>query len=115
MMKKSLFAFTLAALLLSSQVFAEEKAAKKEDTEVKVEIKDLPEAVSNAVKAAQPGGTLVEADKETKKDGSVVYEVDVTNGGKKFEVAVDSTGKLLSNKEEKDEKDEKKDEKGDKK
>ena len=110
MFKKSLFAFAVAALMLSSHVFAEEKAAKKEDNEVKVEIKDLPEAVVKAVKAAQPGGTLDKADKETKKDGSVVYAVDVTNGGKKFEVEVDSTGKLISNKEEKDEKDEKKDE-----
>ena len=25
------------------------------------------------------------ADKETKKDGTVVYEVDVTNGGKKYD------------------------------
>ena len=83
-----------------------EKSGEATDAgEVKVAIKDLPKAVVDAVNKAQPGGTLVEADKETKK-GKTVYEVDVTNNGKKYEVKVDETGNVLSNKID-DEEDEK--------
>lgn len=113
-MKKILCAFALAALLGSMSLYAEEKDGKdqkgqNEDKEEKVAVKDIPKAVVDAVNTARPGGTIVEADKETSKDGTVVYEVDVTLGGKKYEVKVDATGKVLSNKE--DAEDEKKDEK----
>ncbi|HLX59858.1 MAG TPA: hypothetical protein VKX17_01130 [Planctomycetota bacterium] len=107
-MKRLIFAFALTTLLFSPTVFAEEKTA---DKEVDVEVKDLPKAVVDGVKAAQPGCTITAAEKQTKKDGTIVYEVDVTNGGKKFELDVDPTGKVLANVEEKpDAKDEKKEE-----
>lgn len=115
-MMKSLFVCALL-LFVSTQIFAEEKDGKNatgqnEDKDEKIAIKDLPKIVVDAVNTAQPGGTIAEADKETKKDGSVVYEVDVTNGGKKYEVKVDATGKVLSNKiDNEDEKDDKKEKK----
>ncbi len=115
-MQKSLFVCILL-LFVSAQVMAEEKDGKKttgqhEDKDEKIAIKDLPKVVVDSVNTAQPGGTITEADKETNKDGTVVYEVDVTNGGKKYEVKVDAAGKVLSNKiDDEDEKDEKKEKK----
>lgn len=111
---KSACAAAVALLLLSPvQMFAgdgKENSGQHDDKEVAVAIKDLPKSVVDAVNAARPGATLVEADQETRKDGTPVYEIDVTQGGKKFEVKVDGAGKILSNKEdvedEKDEKDE---------
>jgi hypothetical protein len=107
-MKKLLFAFALTALLGSLSLHAEEKDGKdqkgqNEDKEEKVAVADIPKVVVDAVNTARPGATIVEADKETKKDGTVVFEVDVTLGGKKYEVKVDGTGKVLGNKEEKEE------------
>ena len=97
------------ALLLSAPAACADEKGKKEENEVKVAVKDLPKPIVDAVMSARPGGTIVEADKE-EKNGKTVYEVDVTQGGKKYEVKVDDSGKVLSNKEddEKDEKDEKK-------
>ena len=109
-MKNVLYAALVALLLCSATTFAEEKTGKNEEKDEKVAIADLPKAVVDAVNAARPGGTIIEADKETAKDGTVVYEVDVKQGGKNYEVKVDASGKVLSNEEDKeDEKDEKKD------
>ena len=99
---KVLNALSMAALfaVLCSPVFVkaeDAKGAKVEGKDEKVAIADLPKAVVDAVNKAQPGGKITEADKET-KNGVVVYEVDVTNNGKNFEVKVDASGKLLSNK-----------------
>ena len=116
-MKKLLLASAIALALLSAYTYAEEKVGKgntggHEDKDEKVALADLPKAVVDAVNSVRQGGTITEADKETSKDGSVIYEVDVTQGGKKYEVKVDAAGKVLSNKEddedEKDEKNEKK-------
>lgn len=119
-MKRSWFVLILAAFLFAAPSFAEEKGKneqkgndeQKDDKDDKVDIKDLPKVVVDAVNTARPGGTIKEADKETAKDGTVVYEVDVVVGGKTYEVKVDASGKVLSNEEDKDdEKDEKKEEK----
>ena len=96
------------SLVCACAVFSAPMIVRADDVEVKVAPADLPKAVTDAIATAQPGGKIVEADKET-KNGVDIYEVDVTNNGKKYEVKVDGTGKVLSNKEddEKDEKDEK--------
>ncbi|MEI6232485.1 MAG: PepSY domain-containing protein [Planctomycetota bacterium] len=114
-MTKLLCAMLMAMCVCSIAVFAEEKEGKeKADPNVvkdeKIALADLPKVIVDAVNAARPGGTIVEADKETKKDGSVTYEVDTKLGGKKYEVIVDASGKVLSNKEDNDE-DDKEDEK----
>ena len=71
-----------------------QKAEGKDD---KVAVADIPKVVVDAIAAAQAGGKITEAEKET-KNGVVIYEVEVANNGKKYEVKVDATGKLLSNK-----------------
>jgi len=63
----------------------------------RVAVSDLPKAVADAAAAAQSGGKITEADKES-ENGSVVYSVNVTNNGKKFEVKIDASGKVISNK-----------------
>ena len=105
-MNKSICGASLVCLLVlgSAACMGEDKEPAQE---VKIELSKLPQAVVDAVKAAQPGGTMVEADIE-KKGATTVYEVDVKNNGKSFEVTVDETGKVLSNKEEKEEANEKK-------
>jgi uncharacterized membrane protein YkoI len=71
--------------------------------------------VTDAVATARPGGSITGAEKETSKDGAVVYEVDVKVGDKKFELKVDASGKVVANEEDKDEEKDEKEEKGEKK
>lgn len=62
--------------------------------EVKVEIKDLPEAVRATVQARFPGAKLTKATKET-EDGTTTYEVEVDDKGTEKEVVTSAAGKLL--------------------
>ena len=105
-----LLAGTFTVTYLPSVVRAEEKAAKEEknEHEEKIAIDKLPQAVTDAVKAAMPDGKITEAEKEN-KDGKTVYSLDVESKGKTFDVSVSEAGKVLSTEEEKEEKGEKKD------
>ncbi len=60
----------------------------------KVPVKDLPKAVVAAVKALYPNGTITEAEKDT-EDGKVVYEIEVTSGGKEIDIELTADGKVL--------------------
>ena len=71
------------------------------EKEVKIEIKDLPTAVTDAVKKAMPDGKITEAETE-KKDGKTVYSLDVKVGEKEFDVVVSEDGKILKTEEDKD-------------
>ncbi len=61
--------------------------------EEKVEISQLPKAVSDAVKTRFPKIEMVSASKET-EDGKTVYEVTLKNKGKSIDVSVSLEGKL---------------------
>lgn len=92
----------LAAGLVAQGLSGTASAAEQPKTadapkEEKIAIADVPKVVVDAVNTAQPGGKITDAEKET-KNGAVVYEIDVTTNGKKFEVKVDAAGKVLSNK-----------------
>jgi uncharacterized membrane protein YkoI len=84
------------ALLTPVAVRAEEKEAEGQ----KIAVKDIPKNIVDAVTAALPGGTITDAETET-KDGKTSYELDVTKDGKTYEVKVDADGKVISQKEEK--------------
>jgi hypothetical protein len=61
--------------------------------EEKVPLDKLPQKVTDAIKAKFPNAKLVAAEKE-KEDGNVVYDVDITNGEDKLEVAVKEDGTI---------------------
>ncbi len=121
MNRYAMIAGLCSVVALSGGVFAAEQpkppdtkpadakpAAAKSETGGKdegVAIADIPKAVVDAVNKAQAGGKITEAEKET-RNGVLVYEVEVSNNGKKYEVKVDATGKLLSNKEDDEDDDE---------
>ena len=66
--------------------------AKEED----VKLSDCPAAVQKTIQDNAAGGTIGDIEKETKKDGSVVYEADVKKSdGSKIEIKVAADGKLI--------------------
>jgi hypothetical protein len=77
---------------------------KNEGKDEEIAITDLPKAVVDAVNAAVPGGTIKEAEKET-KGSEVVYEVKTAVGKVTREVKVSPDGKVLSNKVDDDDED----------
>lgn len=77
--------------------------------EEKVKLADCPEAVQKTIKAQANGGTIVEIEKETKKDGTVVYEAEIKKDGKEIEVEVAADGTLIEVEEEDDDDDDKED------
>lgn len=78
----------VAVLLLGAGGWADEE---------NVPIDKLPKTVTDAVKKRFPKGELVEAAKETTKDGAkekVEYEVTVKDGGAKIDVMLTPDGKI---------------------
>ena len=74
----------VAFALLSGTTRADEK---------KLEIKDLPQAVTDAVKAKFPDAELLKASTE-KENGKVEYEVDIKHKGQKIDVTLTEDGKI---------------------
>jgi hypothetical protein len=74
--------------------------------EEKVKLSDCPAAVQKTIKENANGGKILEVEKETKKDGTVVYEAEVKKSdGKKIEIEVAEDGKLIGVEDEEDEDD----------
>jgi hypothetical protein len=59
--------------------------------EQKVELKDLPKAVADAVKGKFPGAELVSASKET-EDGKTLYEVSLKQAGQNIDIGLTPEG-----------------------
>jgi hypothetical protein len=64
-------------------------------SEVERPMADLPTAVQATIKSTAGKGTITKTVRETEKDGSVLYEVAYTIGGRKYEAEVSPAGKLL--------------------
>jgi hypothetical protein len=80
------------ALALALPAFAGEKEGKKKE----IKLADCPAAVQQTIKDNAGSGEILEIEKATKKDGTVVYEAEVKKAdGKKVEVKVAGDGKLL--------------------
>ena len=77
-----------------------------DDNEEKVALEDVPAVVTEAALAKLPGIVFSEAEKET-KDGTVIYELEGTLDGKKYEIEVKEDGTVVKVEEEDDDKDEK--------
>ena len=56
---------------------------------------EVPAAVSAAFKKAHPGATVGKVEKETYADGTVHYEYEYTESGKKGEVELSAEGEVL--------------------
>jgi uncharacterized membrane protein YkoI len=69
------------------------------EIEREIEIKDLPKAVSEAIKKKYPGAKMEEAEEVT-ADNKTTYEVVVETAAKKdVQVTVDASGKILKEEE----------------
>ena len=89
--KVGLVAATVALALALPAV-----AGEKEGKKAEIKLGDCPAAVQQTIKDNASGGELLEVEKATKKDGTVVYEAEVKKtNGKKIEVKVAADGKLL--------------------
>ena len=85
---------------------------KKEEKEEAVSVKDLPQAVVDAVKAKYPDAEIEEAEKDV-EDGSTVYDIEIILDGKEIEIEVTPEGKILEEDDEGDDKDDDNEEDGD--
>ncbi len=81
------------------------KKGKYLGREEDVQLSDMPEAVQTALKTEAGDGKLSGFEKAEDKDHKITYEADLEKGGKKFEVAVDENGKVISKEDTSDEKD----------
>jgi len=60
-----------------------------------VSMAELPAPVQSTFKREAKGGKIEELRKETRKDGSVVYEAEIVKKGKGTDIEVDAHGKVV--------------------
>lgn len=65
------------------------------DKEEKVTMAQLPEAVQTTIKKQANGAKVTKIEKETAKDGTVVYEAEIARKGRDIEIKVSPDGTLL--------------------
>lgn len=88
-----------AMLMLSCAMFEREN----EDKEIKVTIDQVPAAVRTALEQEAFGGTIKEIE-QGEEHGRVVYESEITKGGKTVEVKLSANGKVLKRENEDEDK-----------
>jgi hypothetical protein len=71
-----------------------------------VKMADLPAAAQKTLKHEAKGGKVEELRKETRKDGTVVYEAEIVKAGKGTDIEVGADGKVLERGKTHDEKSE---------
>ncbi len=87
---------------------------KIEAIEKEIDAADLPKAVTRAFAKQYPNGKITKVEEVTDEDDTVVYELDITNDGKKSEVIMAPNGKILDTEDDDDDKKKDKDQKKDK-
>ena len=87
----------LAVVFASSALVAETVPAQESET--KVDLRSLPPAVQQAVRAQSQGATLRAVSKEV-KDGVTLYEAEMAVQGRTRDVTFDAHGKIVSVEEE---------------
>jgi hypothetical protein len=75
------------------RALADENEGGREHQSVKMA--ELPAAVQTTLNREAKGGKLEELRKETRKDGSVVYEAEIVKKGKGTDLEVSSDGKVI--------------------
>ncbi|HEX4123994.1 MAG TPA: PepSY domain-containing protein [Tepidisphaeraceae bacterium] len=96
-------AWTASAATLSGHsavraLDAQGKNEDKDEKEQKIAVADVPQKVTDAVKAAYKGATITGAEKKT-EDDKTAYELHLTAGGASYEVTVDDAGTILKQEE----------------
>lgn len=94
---KTYLIMTAAAVMAVGCSHNHKHHEEQEENEVKVSIYDVPIPVRETLEREAGGSAISSIDKET-KDEKVIYEADITSGGKNWEIKVDANGKLLSKK-----------------
>lgn len=69
--------------------------AKAEPKEEKIKAEQLPKPVAASVGARFPGVQYTSITKETEADGAVVYDIELTQKGRKFETDVKADGTIM--------------------
>ncbi len=92
----------LAATVFVGFAVAQEKGtakkaapAKEEPKEEKINADQLPKAVAASVTARFPGLEYTSITKETEADGSVVFDIELKQKGRKFETDVKADGTIM--------------------
>src|SRR5690348_2940442 len=78
---------------LGGRASANENESKHEHQSVTMA--ELPAPVQKTLKREAKGGKLEELRKETKKDGSVLYEAEIVKNGKGTDIEVNADGKVV--------------------
>lgn len=92
MLAKTITVAALGALA----AFGITNATAGDESEQKVQLADCPAAVQKTINDNANGGQVVEVEKETKKDGTVVYEAEVKKtDGTEIEIEVAEDGTLI--------------------
>jgi hypothetical protein len=60
-----------------------------------VAMADLPAAAQKTLKREAKGGKIEELRKETRKDGTVIYEAEIVKNGKGTDIEVNGDGKVV--------------------
>ena len=88
------FAACLLATNWTSNSWAADPAEKAVPAEVKIKPSELPKAVSKALEVRFPGLEITSAAKET-ENGQIVYDIELTHTGRKFESDIKEDGTIL--------------------
>ena len=97
---KSFWTFAVVLVLVGAACYAVAGPGGEKDDDddavaVDVALDQLPANVKAAAVAAVPGLVITESERETQKDGTVVYDVEGTANGKAYEIEVTAGGKVL--------------------
>ena len=68
---------------------------QKHEEEMKISPSEIPAAVMNSAKARLPGAEVTSAEKES-PHGAVVYDLELKQGGRKYEMGSDEWKKLVA-------------------
>ncbi len=84
------------ALVAATVVLALAWPAFADGKEEKVKLEDCPAAIQKTIKDNAGDGKIVEVEKESRKDGTVVYEAEVKKSdGKTVDIKVAEDGTLI--------------------
>jgi hypothetical protein len=85
----------LSLLLFATSASAQDKGkGKKRDEGDKVEMKDVPAAVTDAAKKELPNATFTAANKRTQKKAGALYTLEGKDGKYQVSVTLSSSGEL---------------------